>query len=114
MNMQFSPERLSRPELEIDKIMLASIYSCLLCAWTYAIWLRCPFSIPCDKACNVGIIIFIIWMEKLRLMGVNNLIKPHSWHLAEADTNHRLVLKARTMSGLCHSTDLSMGPVRLS
>lgn len=51
MNMQFSPERLSRPELGIDNIMLVSIYPCLLYARIHAIWLRCPFSIPHNKAC---------------------------------------------------------------
>jgi hypothetical protein len=32
MNMQFSPERLSCPELEIRKIMLIIVYSCRLYA----------------------------------------------------------------------------------
>lgn len=45
MNMQFSPEGLSRPEAEINKIMLVAVYSSLLCARIYAIWLRCPFVI---------------------------------------------------------------------
>lgn len=69
MNMQFSPEGLSKPELEIDKIMLVAIYSYLLCAGIHAIWLRCPFSIPHNKGYNVGIV-SIMWLEKMRLMEV--------------------------------------------
>lgn len=38
MNMQFSLEGLSRPEPEMDKIMLVTIYSCLLYARIYAMW----------------------------------------------------------------------------
>lgn len=70
MNMQFSSEGFSRPELETDKIMLVAIYSYLLCARIYVIWLRCPFFIPHNKAYDVGIIISTIWMRKLRPMEV--------------------------------------------
>lgn len=57
MNMQFSPEGLSRHALKTDKIMLVVIYSYLLCARINAVWLGCPLSIPHNKAYGVDVII---------------------------------------------------------
>jgi hypothetical protein len=62
MNMQFSPEGFSSPELEIGKVMLPTIYSHLLCSRIYAVCLCC---LPCvlRTVSGAGFLSSIMWME---------------------------------------------------